>query len=135
MIRSRNTAAVPVGRPIWVNSDRGTTSTQWPTFDTTDISRLGDADGTALMIIIPELSEITVIDGQDSLTMRLQVAGHPFAIAIWRNLCGWPTDGPYRSVGIEPMLGYSPTLALAGDGEAAVVPATGRVEWSLTIEG
>jgi hypothetical protein len=32
------------------------------------------------------------------------------------------------------MLGYTPTLALARDGEAAVVPASGTVEWSLTID-
>jgi hypothetical protein len=56
-------------------------------------------------------------------------------LMIWRNLGGWPADRPYRSIGVEPMLGYSPTLALAQDGDAAVVPSTGTVEWSLTIDG
>jgi hypothetical protein len=124
----------PAGRPIWVNSDEGTADRHWPSHGETDLSVLGEDDGTALMIIIPELPEITVVDGSDSITFRLQVTGQPFAIAIWRNLCGWPAGAPYRSIGIEPMLGYSPTLALARTGESAVVPADGRVEWSLTID-
>ncbi|MEU1587333.1 hypothetical protein [Micromonospora sp. NPDC005710] len=41
--------------------------------------------------------------------------------------------GPYRSVGVEPMLGAAFDLADAGPGDAAVVPPTGEVAWRLTI--
>jgi hypothetical protein len=126
---------VPTAHRMWVNSDEGSTHAQWPWFGHTDVSRLGEPDGTALMIVIPDLPSITVVDGSDRLTMRLSVSGQPFAVAIWRNLGGWPTDAPYRSIGVEPMLGYSPTLELAQDGEAAAVPATSTVEWSLEIDG
>ncbi len=45
----------PVGRFMWVSDPDGTTRTEWPTFRGTDVSRLGEADGTALTIIVPEL--------------------------------------------------------------------------------
>ena len=125
---------VPRARAIWVNEGSETTSTQWPTYQERDISLLGEADGTALMIIVPELSTVTVVDGDESLTMVLQIDGQPSAVAIWRNLRGWPEREPYRSIGIEPMLGHSPTLSLAEPGEAAVVPPSGTVQWSLTID-
>lgn len=124
----------PEGRPMRVNSDDGTAERHWPMHGGTDLSRLGDDDGTAYMIIIPELPEITVVDGADRITFRLRVTGQPFAVAIWRNLGGWPSGEPYRSIGIEPMLGHSPTLSMARTGKSAVVPPDGRVEWSLTID-
>ncbi len=77
---------------------------------------------------------MTVVDGADRLTMRISVTGQPSAIVMWRNLYGWPAEAPCRQVAIEPMLGYSPTLSLANDGEAAVVPASGAVEWTLTVD-
>ena len=125
---------VPSGRDIWVNSTDGTTSSHWPRYGDTNLGLLGEDDGQALMVIIPELDTLTVHDGADSLTMRLSVQAQPSGFAIWRNLGGWPESEPYRNVGIEPMLGYSPTLALAGPGESAVMPASGVVEWSLTIK-
>jgi hypothetical protein len=125
----------PDGYPIFVNSEHGSTHTRWPWYAGTDLSRLAEPDGTALMIVMPGLPSITVVDGDDQLTMRLHVDGQPFGVAIWRNLGGWPASEPYRSIGVEPMLGRCPTLALAQEGEAAVVPASGAVEWSLTIDG
>jgi hypothetical protein len=124
----------PSGRFMWVNDPDGTTSTEWPTFRGTDISLLAEADGLALMIIVPELPEMIVVDGTDRLMMRISVTEQPSGIAVWRNLHGWPPEAPCRQVAIEPMLGYSPTLSLANDGEAAVVPASGVVEWTLTVE-
>lgn len=131
----RASLVVPEGHPLWVNSDEGSTHTRWPRYGRTDLSGLGEPDGTAVMIVIPDLPSITVIDGSDRLTMHLRVSGQPIAVAIWRNLGGWPADHPYRSIGVEPMLGYSPTLDLAQEGEAAVVPDGGTVEWSLTVHG
>lgn len=133
-VSTRARVLAPAGRKIWVNSDEGTADRHWPWHGETDLAELGEDDGTALMILIPELPEITVVDGADRITFRLEVAGQPSGFAIWRNLRGWPPGAPYRNIGIEPMLGYSPTLALAREGEAAVVPPGGRVAWSLTID-
>jgi hypothetical protein len=126
---------VPLGRHIWVNDPAGTTTTRWPFYRGTDLSHLGENDGTALMILLPELTTITVSDGDDIFVMSIRVEEQPSGIAIWRNLGGWPEGKPYRSVGVEPMLGYSPTLSLANEGEAAVVPPSGVVEWTMTIDG
>lgn len=126
---------VPTGRAMWVNDELGTSDASWPSFRATDLSRLGDDDGTALMIIVPELRTVSVLDRDDVFTMTLGVEGQPAGVAMWRNLGGWPSDNPYRSIVLEPMLGYSPTLSLARDGEAAVVPSSGDVAWSLTIDG
>ncbi|GAB3061150.1 hypothetical protein GCM10027053_24260 [Intrasporangium mesophilum] len=126
---------VPNGRDMWVNDEHGTSDASWPSFRGTDLSRLDDDDGTALMIIVPELRTVSVLDGDDVLVMTLGVEEQPAGIAMWRNLGGWPSDDPYRSVVLEPMLGYSPTLSLARDGEAAVVPPSGEVTWILSIDG
>ncbi|WP_181805409.1 hypothetical protein [Streptomyces shenzhenensis] len=54
-------------------------------------------------------------------------------MALWRNLGSFPESGPYRSIGVEPMLGRVFDLAEAEEGEAAVVPATGVPSWRLTV--
>ena len=43
------------------------------------------------------------------------------------------TVTPYRSIGVEPMLGRVFDLAQAGPGDAAVVPPSGVCEWTLTV--
>jgi hypothetical protein len=55
------------------------------------------------------------------------------SIALWRNLGGFPDTDPYRSTGVEPMLGRVFDLAEAGPGDAARVPASGEVRWRLTV--
>jgi hypothetical protein len=52
---------------------------------------------------------------------------------LWRNLGGFPADQPYRSLGVEPMLGRVFDLAEAGPSDAAVVPAAGVLSWRLTV--
>jgi hypothetical protein len=59
--------------------------------------------------------------------------GQPVSVALWRNLGGFPRHGPYRSTGVEPMLGRVFDLADAGPGDAARVPASGEVRWRLTL--
>ena len=76
---------------------------------------------------------VRVVDGPDRLTLHLDCDGQPRSTALWRNLRGWPRPGAYRSIGVEPMLGAVFDLAMAGPGDAAVVPAAGRVTWRLTI--
>ncbi|CAM5592889.1 hypothetical protein [Streptomyces canarius] len=89
-----------------------------------------------------------VHDGRDRLSLSVQVTGDPVAartaggpyaieqpvsIALWRNLDGFPEAKPYRSTGVEPMLGRVLDLADAGPGDAAEVPATGEAHWRLTL--
>ena len=123
----------PSGHPTYVNSAAGVELTAWAALGHTDLSRLGPSDGTALMLYLPGLSEMTVVDGAERLTLGVEVMGQPYGMAVWRNLGGWPKGEPYRSVGVEPMLGHGGTLSMAGPQDAAVVPELGTVEWKLTL--
>ncbi|WP_203700621.1 hypothetical protein [Asanoa iriomotensis] len=100
----------------------------WPT----PLGRLGPDDGSATGAILVDCPSVTVVDSE-RLTLTLDAPGQPVSTALWRNLRGWPADGPYRSIGVEPMLGRVWDLADAGPGEAAVVPPSGVCEWRLTI--
>ncbi|SFF40632.1 hypothetical protein SAMN05216251_113125 [Actinacidiphila alni] len=93
---------------------------------------LGSDDGTAVGAIV-EAGAVTVADGPDRLRFALDVAGQPAAVALWRNLRGFPEGAPYRSIGVEPMLGRVFDLAAAGERDAACVPAGGEVRWRLTV--
>ena len=55
------------------------------------------------------------------------------SVALWRNLGGFPEEAPYRSIGVEPMLGAVFDLAEAGPGDAAVVPESGEMRWEMRI--
>jgi hypothetical protein len=48
-------------------------------------------------------------------------------------LGGFPAGRPYRSIGVEPMLGAVFDLAHAGADDAVTVPPLGSVEWRLHI--
>lgn len=124
---------VPDGHPTLVHDGRAEHATRWPRLDGTDLSTLGPADGTALMILLRDLSEVTVVDGPDRLTMSLASDDGPRSIAVWRNLGGWPDAAPYRSIGVEPMIGRAGALSVAGPDQAAVVGAGGSAAWTLTI--
>ncbi|GAA1393396.1 hypothetical protein [Catellatospora coxensis] len=115
----------PVDRP-WLDGP-------WPSPAGLRLDRLGPDDGTALGAILTGCPTVHVHDGADRLTLHLDCDGQPRSTALWRNLRGWPQPGPYRSIGVEPMLGAVFDLAEAGPGDAAVVPASGQVTWRLTI--
>jgi hypothetical protein len=104
----------------------------WPTPAGFRLDTLGPDDGSAIGAVI-ETNTAVVDDGPDRLRLSLQVTGQPASIALWRNLGGFPTDDPYRSIGVEPMLGRVFDLAHAGDGDCAVTPSSGEVRWRLTI--
>jgi hypothetical protein len=123
----------PAGHPTVVGSAAGSTRTSWPWLSGTDLSRLGESDGSALMIFLVDLSEITVRDEAEQLTVSLVAGDAPHAIAVWRNLGGWPEAAPYRSIGVEPVLGRTGDLSVAGPGDAVTVPPSGVVEWSLRL--
>ncbi|MER7590286.1 hypothetical protein ABTW72_22385 [Micromonospora sp. NPDC127501] len=116
----------------WPTGDPWLTGS-WPAPAGLTMDTFGPDDGTALGAVLLDCARVQVIDGDDRLTLELECAGQPRSTALWRNLGGWPANGPYRSVGIEPMLGAAFDLADAGPSDAAVVPRTGEVTWRLTI--
>jgi hypothetical protein len=71
--------------------------------------------------------------GDDEQAFALEAAGQPVSVALWRNLGGFGEPAPYRSIGVEPMLGRVFDLADAGPGDAATVPVSGTVDWRLTM--
>ncbi|MEU0947239.1 hypothetical protein ABZ379_31640 [Streptomyces canus] len=130
-----STLLAPEGHPAVVAgpSADGVHEFPWPRFKGTDLSHLGENNGTALMVTLADLDRVTVLDGDEQLHMRLDVAGAPASIAIWRNLKGWPDGAPYRNIGVEPMVGRIGEIGLCGPGDAAVIPDSGVLEWTLTL--
>lgn len=125
---------------------------RWPGPAGLRLDRLGPDDATAVGAIVRDSAEVTVRDAGASLRFRLNASGvssappvsaspvapvsvAPVSVALWRNLGGFPQGCPYRSIGVEPMLGSVFDLAEACQpGDAVTVPGTGRVEWELEIE-
>ncbi len=107
---------------------------RWPGPGGLRLDRLGPDDGTAVGAIALGCASATVCDG-DRLRLTLNAdAGMPASVALWRNLGGFPGDRPYRSIGVEPMLGSVFDLAEARQpGDAVTVPRAGWVEWELEI--
>jgi hypothetical protein len=116
----------------WVEGD-------WPAPAGVRLDTLGPDDGSAVGAVAYSagsgegMATALVVDGPDLLRVTVQADDQPAAIALWRNLGGFPQPGPYRSIGVEPMLGRVFDLAEARDGECAVTPTTGEVRWRLTI--
>jgi hypothetical protein len=106
---------------------------EWPAPLGRPLDRFGPADGTAVGAILLDCPRAVVVDGPDRLTFTLSAEGQPVSVALWRNLGGFPQPSPYRSIGVEPMLGRVFDLAEAGPGDAAEVPASGVCEWRLEI--
>ncbi|GAA2025462.1 hypothetical protein GCM10009756_15350 [Pseudokineococcus marinus] len=110
-----------------------------------DADRLGPDDGTAAAVLVPGCDRALVVDGDDALELRWG-ADHdqPVSLLLWRNLRGWPAGAPYRSTGLEPLLGATSDLAAAqqvsarggasGDrGGAARLDASGQASWWLEV--
>jgi hypothetical protein len=110
----------------------GWTEGDWPEPAGARLDTLGPDDGSAVGAIVAA-AEALVEDGPHRLRLALEAAGQPRSVALWRNLGGFPAERPYRSVGVEPMLGRVFDLAHAADGDCAVTPGSGEVRWRLTI--
>jgi hypothetical protein len=112
----------------WIEGD-------WPAPAGLRLDVLGPDDGSAIGAVTHggTVAQAIVSDGPDQLRMTVAADGQPAAVALWRNLGGFPPGAPYRSIGVEPMLGRVFDLAQAGDGDCAVTPAAGEVRWRLTI--
>lgn len=105
----------------------------WPAPCGLPLDRFGADDGTALGAVV-DTGRACVHDGPaDRLALSVRADGQPTSIALWRNLGGFPEEHPYRSTGVEPMLGRVFDLADAREGDAARVPASGEVRWRLTL--
>ncbi len=123
----------PTGHPVVVGDPSGERTCRWPWLGATDLGLLGPPDGTAMMVRLLDLHELTVLDRGDRLTLSLSAPGLPRTMAIWRNLGGWPEAAPYRSVGIEPLLGRTADRAIGAPGDVVTVPGSGSVSWTLSI--
>lgn len=105
----------------------------WPAPFGLELDRFGPDDGTAVGAVLG-CAAVRVEDQADFLDLRLEApSGVPVGTALWRNLGGFPERAPYRSIGVEPMLGAVFDLAEAGPGEAAVVPSSGELTWRLVV--
>jgi hypothetical protein len=98
-----------------------------------ELGTYGPTDGTAVGAVLIDCPTASVVDGSAVLTFSLSCPGQPVSTALWRNLGGYPAEAPYRSLGVEPMLGRVFGLAEAGPGDAAVVPASGELTWRLVV--
>ncbi|WP_431944966.1 hypothetical protein [Actinacidiphila sp. bgisy167] len=126
--------AIDAGAETRLYPDEGATwvTGAWPRVEGVPLDRLGPDDQTAVGAIVLT-PRVTVHDGPDALHLAVEAGGRPVAVALWRNLGGFPHDAPYRSIGVEPMLGRVFDRTGAGDGDTVVVPPSGEVAWRLTI--
>ncbi len=112
-----------------------TASTTWPDGGGVPLDVLGPDDGTARCVVVAT-DRVDVVDGADRLTLTWGVGpGHaaPVSLVVWRNLGGWPEDGPYRSIGVEPLLGAETNLDRAAPARLAHLDAAGRIGWWLEV--
>ena len=54
-------------------------------------------------------------------------------VLSWRNLGGWPAGSPYRSIGIEPMVGRAADLSVADLADCARIGPDGRHGWHVRL--
>ncbi len=99
------------------------------------LDRLGPDDGSAICALLPGCRDATVIDGDHSLRFGWDAPGRSdlCSLMLWRNLGGWPAARPYRSIGIEPMIGRAADLSAAYPNDCVRVGASGQVDWTLSV--
>jgi hypothetical protein len=100
---------------------------RWPA----GLDRLGPDDGTATAAVLPGCAAVTVVDGDVALAFTWRA--EPCSLLLWRNLRGWPEEAPYRSIGIEPMVGTTADLDAPGPGRPAQLGADGTLRWQVTV--
>lgn len=128
------TLALPAGTPVRVYTEgEAWVLRAWPDPADTRLDHLGPDDGTALSAVVLR-GQAEVCDGPDRLRLSVQGAGQPVSLGLWRNLGGWPACDPYRSIGVEPMLGRVWDRDAAGEDDTARVGPDGCVEWTMTLD-
>ena len=114
--------------------ERGATaSSTWPDGDGVPLDVLGPDDGTARCAVVAT-DRVDIVDGPDRLSLRWGVEpgyAAPLSFVVWRNLGGWPKDAPYRSIGVEPLLGAESNLDRAAPDQLAHLDESGRLAWWL----
>ncbi|TDU91732.1 hypothetical protein EV138_5345 [Kribbella voronezhensis] len=123
----------PEAAPLLNTPSLPWTEASWPSPGGIELETYGPTDGSAVGGVLVDLSAISVRDGNAELTLSLSCPEQPTSVAVWRNLGGFPERTPYRSLGVEPMLGRVFDLAEAGPGDAATVPASGELTWRLVV--
>ncbi len=120
------------GAPVAVVLDPTPVQQTWPAGG---LDRLGPDDGTAVCALLPGCRAATVVDGDDALRLEWDAPAQPgsCSLLLWRNLGGWPSGRPYRSIGVEPMVGRAADLATAAPDEVARVDGSGSFGWTLRI--
>jgi hypothetical protein len=118
-----------------------TTVTSWPvTVAGRPLHDLGPDDGTAVAALLLDCRAAVVVDDRDALVMTWRAQSPAdtglCSLLLWRNLRGWPSHNPYRSIGVEPMVGCTATLSAAdaiAEGEPARLGAEGHFGWQLVV--
>lgn len=102
----------------------------WPSgFD-----RLGPDDGTATCVLLRRCRQVRVVDGPDRLAMTWSADdARVCSLLLWRNLGGWPRANPYRSIGVEPLIGRWADVDTARPEALAAIPEKGYFTWSLRL--
>jgi hypothetical protein len=125
-------------RVVLVDEPGGPVEASWPSPLGRPLERFGPDDGTALAMVLPGCAEVSVVDGDDVLVFSSASSSPapssnelPLSTALWRNLGGWPDDAPYRSTGVEPLVGRG--LRASEPDAAAVVPDSGELSWTVTV--
>lgn len=103
----------------------------WPS----GLDRLGPDDGTATCALLAGCREVLVVDGDQALRFAWTAPGHDelCSLLVWRNLRGWPAEAPYRSIGIEPMVGRAADLGDADSADVARIGRDGTHVWNLRV--
>jgi hypothetical protein len=104
---------------------------EWPS----GLDVLGPDDGTAVCALVPGCRRVDVVDGDHALRISWTSPGavEVCSLLLWRNLGGWPAEAPYRSIGIEPMVGRSADLSSAWPNDCVRIGPSGRFHWSLSL--
>ena len=67
---------------------------------------LGMTEGSAPKSGGPEEGAVYLVNAENGSKRKVADGiAKPTGIALWRNLAGFPPEGPYRSICVEPMLG------------------------------
>lgn len=102
----------------------------WPA----GLDRLGPDDGSATCVLLKGCRSAEVVDVDDRLSLRWSADDDALcSMLLWRNLGGWPESRPYRSVGIEPMVGRCADHRAAGPSDLVRIGPDATFRWSLTI--
>ncbi len=104
---------------------------EWPN----GLDTLGPDDGTAVCALVHRCHEVTVVDGEYMLRFSWSSQDTPelCSLLLWRNLGGWPAQRPYRSIGVEPMVGGGADLSTADPNACARIGPLGHFRWVLRL--